>query len=129
MATTPIPVRIPLEWLPRLDEAATRLGTNRARLIAFCAQTFTEEFERRGVAMMPPDWPELLAKLDGRTRGLTYEIKPIERLELNKTNSAPSRPKTVEEAAAAEEALAEELAKKPAVPAPIYRAARRARRK
>jgi hypothetical protein len=66
MATKPIPVRIPNEWLPRLDVAAKRLGTNRSRLIAFLAQTFAAEFEKSGMAMMPPDWLEILNSLDGR---------------------------------------------------------------
>jgi hypothetical protein len=81
VATTPIPVRIPEDWLPRIDRVAARLGTNRARLIAFCAQTFAQSFESRGVSMMPPDWPQLLAKLDGRrveSRALPAEqSKPI----------------------------------------------------
>jgi hypothetical protein len=66
--TTPIPVRIPRSLLPRLDKAAARLGTNRARLIAFCATTFLNEFERRGTAIMPPDWSDLMLSLDNRTR-------------------------------------------------------------
>jgi hypothetical protein len=68
VATKPIPVRIPEEWLPRLDSVAERLGTNRARLIAFCAQTFAEHFELHGEAAMPPDWPDILNSLDGRKK-------------------------------------------------------------
>ena len=69
VATKPIPVRIPEDWLPRIDAAAKRLGTNRARLIAFCAQTFAENFERSGVSSMPPNWEDILEGMDGRTTG------------------------------------------------------------
>ena len=64
--TKPIPVRIPEDWLERIDRAAKRLGTNRARLIAFCAQTFADSFERTGIASMPPNWKEILNSMDGR---------------------------------------------------------------
>lgn len=67
MATKPIPVRISEAWLPRLDAAAHRMGTNRARLIAFCAETFAESFEKNGMAMMPPNWRQIFAEMDGRT--------------------------------------------------------------
>jgi hypothetical protein len=73
MATKPIPVRIPEDWLPRIDAVAARLGTNRARLIAFLAQTFAEEFARKGMAMLPPNWEEVLASLDGRRRKIADE--------------------------------------------------------
>ena len=72
MATKPIPVRIPLEWLPRLDAAAKRLGTNRSRLIGFLAQTFVEHFEKRGVAELPVNWKEILTSLDGRRSKSVY---------------------------------------------------------
>jgi hypothetical protein len=66
--TKPIPVRVPTETLPRLDAAAARLGTNRARLIAFCVKTFLDDFEAHGKEMMPLNWKEILARLDGRTK-------------------------------------------------------------
>jgi len=69
MISKPIPVRISTQWLPRIDAAAERLGTNRSRLIAFLAQTFAEHFEKEGAAQWPPDWPELLKAMDGRRRG------------------------------------------------------------
>lgn len=72
MASKPIPVRIPEDWLPRLDSAAKRLGTNRARLIAFCAKTFADAFEKDGELMMPPNWPEIFAAMDGRRRSARY---------------------------------------------------------
>lgn len=68
MATKPIPVRIPEEWLPRIDEVAQQLGTNRARLIAFSGQTFAEFFEKNGVSAMPPNWSEIFDNMDGRRR-------------------------------------------------------------
>jgi hypothetical protein len=52
--------------IPRLDAAAERLGTTRAQLIGFCTKTFLEAFERKGMALMPPNWEELLHDLDGR---------------------------------------------------------------
>jgi len=79
MTSSPIPVRIPREWLPRLDAAAKRLGTNRARLIAFCAQTFAENFEKMGVAMMPPNWPEIFASMDGRRKPDIFSRYPAHR--------------------------------------------------
>jgi hypothetical protein len=66
--TKPIPVRLPTALLPRIDAVAKRLGYNRARLIAFCITTFLEDFERRGMSMMPLDWEEILKRLDGRTK-------------------------------------------------------------
>lgn len=66
MATKPIPVRIPEQWLPRIDAVAEKLGTNRSRLIAFSGQTFAEFVERNGGASLPPDWSEILADMDGR---------------------------------------------------------------
>ena len=68
MATKPIPVRIPEEWLPRIDAVAKELGTNRARLIAFSGQTFAEFFEKHGVTSMPPNWSEIFDSMDGRRR-------------------------------------------------------------
>jgi hypothetical protein len=67
-ATKPIPIRIAGDVLPRLDEVAKQLGTNRAALIAFCAKTFLEDFERHGKSMMPMDWKTILERLDGRTK-------------------------------------------------------------
>ena len=66
MATKPIPVRIPEEWLPRIDAVADTLGTNRSRLIAFAGQTFAEYVEKNGGAFLPPDWAAILADMDGR---------------------------------------------------------------
>jgi hypothetical protein len=59
-------VRIPEQWLPRIDAVAQKLGTNRSRLIAFSGQTFAEFVEQNGGASLPPDWSEILADMDGR---------------------------------------------------------------
>lgn len=68
MATTkPIPVRIPEDFLPRIDAAAKNLGTKRATLILFCIRTFVADFEDRGKAILPPDWEAILKRLDSRT--------------------------------------------------------------
>ena len=67
VATKPIPVRIPEDWVTRLDKAAHKLGTNRAALISFCAQTFAKDFEQHGEAMMPMDWQKIFRAMDGRT--------------------------------------------------------------
>ena len=67
MATKPIPVRFDPMMIARLDRAAVRLGTNRAALIKMCAQTFVNDFEAHGgIASLPPNWTELLHRLDGR---------------------------------------------------------------
>jgi len=76
MATKPIPVRIPEQWLPRIDAVAEKLGTNRSRLIAFSGQTFAEFVERNGGASLPPDWSEILADMDGRRHRTPAKGKP-----------------------------------------------------
>jgi hypothetical protein len=76
MATKPIPVRIPEEWLPRIDAVADKLGTNRSRLIAFSGQTFAEYVEHNGGASLPPDWAEILADMDGRRHRKGAAAKP-----------------------------------------------------
>jgi hypothetical protein len=77
MATKPIPVRIPEEWLPRIDAVARKLGTNRARLIAFSGQTFAEFFEENGVSSMPPNWSEIFDNMDGRRRRKDRTVPPV----------------------------------------------------
>jgi hypothetical protein len=64
--TKPIPVRVPTDWIPRLDAVAEKLGTRRATLIAFCVKSFVEVLERDGEIKVPPNWHEILAALDGR---------------------------------------------------------------
>lgn len=67
MPTAPIPVRLEPGLIARLDAVAKRIGSNRAALIRFCAQTFVEYFERNGgIASLPPNWRELFRSQDGR---------------------------------------------------------------
>lgn len=64
----PIPVRLPPDIIERIDAAAELAGTNRAALIRFCAETFAAYVNKRGRAALPPDWPSVLAAMDGRTK-------------------------------------------------------------
>jgi hypothetical protein len=67
--TKPIPVRLDTQIIARLDAAAKRLGNNRAGIIKLCVSTFLDHMEAHGGRMaLPPDWEEILARLDGRTR-------------------------------------------------------------
>ena len=62
----PIPVRLSDEVIQQLDETATRLGTNRAALIRLCLTAFLEAFDRHGSVVLPLDWTEVAATMDGR---------------------------------------------------------------
>lgn len=62
-----IPVRIPREFLSRIDAAAERLGTNRSALMVFCIKSFVADFEEKGFAILPLNWEEILKSQDGRT--------------------------------------------------------------
>jgi hypothetical protein len=94
MATKPIPVRLEPSVIARLDRAAQRLGTNRAALIKFCAQTFLSDFEaRRGVASLPPNWQELLRRLDGRSRAQVIHIGNSNRGHISQSMAAEERSK------------------------------------
>lgn len=67
--TKPIPVRLDTQIIARLDAAAKRLGNNRAGIIKLCVSTFLDHLEAHGGRMaLPPDWEEILSRLDGRTR-------------------------------------------------------------
>lgn len=66
--TKPIPVRLSDDDISRLDEAAERMGTNRAALIRFCADTFARYVIKVGKAALPLNWQEILNFNDGRTR-------------------------------------------------------------
>jgi len=91
MATKPVPVRLDLSTIVRLDRAAKRLGTNRAALIKFCAQTFVADFEARGgIASLPPDWRRILRGLGGR-RSQTPKINRKEGGDL-KQSTAVEKP-------------------------------------
>jgi len=88
----PIPVRLSDDLIKRLDKVAERIGSNRASVMRVCTQTFVEQFERHGKIMLPPDWQELLARADNRTRasrGVAGE-RPAE--DVNRLNDAPVAP-------------------------------------
>jgi|SRR5579862_528462 len=68
MATKPTPIRLDEQTVKRLDEAANRLGSNRAAIIRLCTRTFLDHFESHGgIASLPLDWREILRSMDGRT--------------------------------------------------------------
>jgi predicted DNA-binding protein len=66
--TTPIPVRLEKPLIQRLDNAASKIGSNRAAVIRFCVETWLSHFERKGFAALPVNWEQILAEMDGRTR-------------------------------------------------------------
>lgn len=64
--TKPIPVRLPPELIDRLDAVAKKLGNTRAGVIRFLIETWVDEFEDRGRAMLPDTWKDVLVSFDGR---------------------------------------------------------------
>jgi len=72
--TQPIPVRLSSDLVRRLDEAAAKIGTNRAGIVRFCVETWLRHFEINGKASLPINWDELMAAQDHRT---TQSHKPI----------------------------------------------------
>jgi len=66
--TKPIPVRLDDVITQRLNAAASRIGNNRAGLIRMLVNTWLDDFEKRGVASLPPNWQEIIAGTDNRTR-------------------------------------------------------------
>jgi hypothetical protein len=64
----PIPVRLGEDLIKRLDQAAERIGSNRAAVIRMLITQWLDEFERRGVIHLPPNWPEIMQGLDARTK-------------------------------------------------------------
>lgn len=72
----PLPVRFDQATIDRLDKMSVRLGTNRAALIRFCTQTFLSHLEKRGSAMLPPDWESIVHAMDGRRAGSSLAEDP-----------------------------------------------------
>ena len=66
--TKPIPVRLSAEIRQRLDSAANRIGNNRAGVIRFLIDSWLADFEKKGVASLPPDWKSIMAASDNRTK-------------------------------------------------------------
>lgn len=64
--TRAIPVRLSDDLCARLDASARKLGTDRAKLIRLCVETWVDQFERLGYAVLPPDWRDIMASFDGR---------------------------------------------------------------
>jgi hypothetical protein len=62
-----IPVRLSDDVIARIDDVSETLGMTRSAFIKFCTRTFLDSFEAKGVAMMPPDWENILKEYDGRT--------------------------------------------------------------
>lgn len=71
----PLPIRFDQATIDRLDKMSARLGTNRAALIRFCTTTFLSHLEKRGNAMLPPDWESIVRAMDGR-RAVIAEDPP-----------------------------------------------------
>ena len=89
-----IPTRIPAAFLPRIDAAAQKMGSNRAQLIAFCVRSFVEDFDEKGFCILPLNWREILKSWDGRTSQAKFNVKmrfpPSQKVaaRLNDKNSA-----------------------------------------
>lgn len=66
--TKPIPVRLSGDIIGRLDAAAKRIGNNRAGVIRFLVDSWLLDFEKKGVASLPPNWEKIIASTDNRTR-------------------------------------------------------------
>jgi predicted DNA-binding protein len=64
----PIPIRLDTDFIDRLDTVSDKIGSNRAAVIRFCVITFVEYLEKHGRAVLPPDWKELMARSDRRTK-------------------------------------------------------------
>ena len=78
MANSPcIPLRLTPTQIARLDAVAERLLTTRAAILRMCAESFCEQFERKGVAILPPNWEQLLLDADHRTHSKTHSADPL----------------------------------------------------
>ena len=86
--TKPIPVRLEIGVIARLDMASRRMGTNRSALIKFLVQTFVESFESRGIGNLPHDWQSVMRQSDGRTFGQQFQSQSLRAAE--EPHSAPA---------------------------------------
>ena len=82
----PIPVRLSEDIISRLDEAAGKIGSNRAALIRLCTQTFLDHLDQAGFGAMPMDWQNIIEESDGRR---------IAHLNETKTSDSPPIPPLV----------------------------------
>lgn len=53
------------------------MGTNRAALIRFLVQTFTVDFNRRGMKSLPHAWEEIMRNADGRTSAASDSVHSL----------------------------------------------------
>lgn len=74
----PIPVRLSEDIISRLDEAAGKIGSNRAALIRLCTQTFLDHLDKAGFGAMPMDWQNIIEESDGRRVAYLNENKSSE---------------------------------------------------
>lgn len=91
--TKPIPVRLDETILTRLDKAADRIGNNRAGIIRLLINSWLDDFERKGMAVLPPDWENLIVAQDHRTRaskGL-YPMPATEPIAMNESANSASQ--------------------------------------
>lgn len=65
-ASRTLPLRLTGETIDRLDRIAARLGLTRSGVIKFCTQSFLDDFERHGTAILPLNWRDILHSYDGR---------------------------------------------------------------
>ncbi|MDE2099094.1 MAG: hypothetical protein KGL39_17705 [Patescibacteria group bacterium] len=72
--TKPIPVRLPVDVIDRLDKAAQQFGNNRAGLIRFLIETWLTYWQRNGESALPPNWQRIIEAQDGR-RATSDEIQ------------------------------------------------------
>jgi len=76
--TKPIPVRLPVWVIEKLDAAAVKLGYTRAGIIRFTVETWLGHYDKHGQSAIPADWERIIREFDGRTvesRKYTEEIK------------------------------------------------------
>ena len=66
-ATKPIPVRLSGEITKRLDDAAVKIGNNRAGLIRLLIDSWLADYEKHGETILPPKWKEIMEASDHRT--------------------------------------------------------------
>jgi metal-responsive CopG/Arc/MetJ family transcriptional regulator len=88
-STVPIPIRLGEDIIARLDEAAKRLGNNRASLVRFLIDSWLADYESRGNAFLPPNWEAIMAGYDHRTKEARNKISA------SPEKNAPNRVRTV----------------------------------
>lgn len=59
-------LRVTDETGPQLDRIAKRLGMSRSGAIKFRTKSLLDDFERRGTALFPGDWRDVLHSYSGR---------------------------------------------------------------